>query len=1154
MKNIFRKYIIIFSFLLSFHVYSQEYIYYNVTNNKNLYSNFISSLAQAGNGSLMIGTTAGLYYYCGNDFLYENYTKLQNKPIYSLYYSSDNSIYVGTSEGFAVIDENNRKKYFTDFEGNYFVPFSFYENIDRILLATNVGVLAFKNDSLYLPADFSQLKGKRCYAVIYSNGYFYVASKQGLFAKRSSSDKWEQLLNFKVMGLEKGNDDKVWVSTEKGLYYITAYNLALVNKKITTESRYSVLTYFKQNNTFLIPQIDYVSEVKDGEIINRYSCPINADGPILIDRDSNVWLGGLTQGGLVRSLSFNVKRFYRAEGIKATPFGIIQRSNGEIIVATDGQGLLKYEGGNFIQYIEGLPSQLGVIYEDSQKRLWVGNNGDGVGLFYITNNKDIVNLKRTDGKPWNIVTGFYEDNEGVIWILSVKEILSFDGQKFRTYEINLTKSQNSYVYGMFSPGKEQYMIIGTFGLAKFDRKTGKTTLIEPRKFYKEGLSITQVAKLHDGKYALGTDNTGVIIYNPNAKDSAETFFTLNESNGLISNYVYNILIDNNNYLWIGTNTGLSILNYNLFSKEGKIKFINFGLDDPVLGNEYNQFSCLNDDKNRVWLGGTFGIVLFEKPEKFVSQFRTLKPIVKSAEIFLEDGKTKKLSISNFMQRLTLNNLKYNENTILLNFDAISFTNRNLMKYSYSLASDDGSVVRNFGWTKLNNIYFVNLAPNQYHVNLKVKDQFGNVKFVERAISFFIPNPFWKTKIFYSLLIFTFTLILLLAIIIRESSLKKRNVELRKLLEDKKHLAEELEKSKNEYQTLFENAFNPMIIIDFTNSKILDANNAACALFGYTLKEIREIDFERIFAASKKEFEKHYKNFKKTGVSYTHLELKLKKKNGEEIDAEISGKLIRYKGVDAAILVIKDITAEKIAERNFQLSVEKLKKTEKMKANFLAQMSHEIRTPLSSITSYITLLKDELSGGISEELDFAITTIVKSSRRIIRTVELMLNKSELDANLYEINKENFDLIELLHLIIAEYREMAEFQGIALNLFYDKKHVIVYGDYYSYKAIFSNLIDNAIKYTSEGEVKVKVNSTGKDIIVEIIDTGIGIKKEYLPYLFTAFSQEEEGYTRKFDGNGLGLAVVKSFCDLNKCRIEVESEKGKGSTFRVIIPKES
>ena len=97
----------------------------------------------------------------------------------------------------------------------------------------------------------------------------------------------------------------------------------------------------------------------------------------------------------------------------------------------------------------------------------------------------------------------------------------------------------------------------------------------------------------------------------------------------------------------------------------------------------------------------------------------------------------------------------------------------------------------------------------------------------------------------------------------------------------------------------------------------------------------------------------------------------------------------------------------------------------------------------------------------------------------------------------------------------------------------------------------LIDNAIKYTENGEISIVIlRDKDNNLVVEIIDTGIGINKEYLQNLFEPFTQEEMGYTRKYDGNGIGLALVKKYCELNNATIEVESEKNVGSTFRIIF----
>ncbi len=110
-------------------------------------------------------------------------------------------------------------------------------------------------------------------------------------------------------------------------------------------------------------------------------------------------------------------------------------------------------------------------------------------------------------------------------------------------------------------------------------------------------------------------------------------------------------------------------------------------------------------------------------------------------------------------------------------------------------------------------------------------------------------------------------------------------------------------------------------------------------------------------------------------------------------------------------------------------------------------------------------------------------------------------------------------------------------------------IILGDNYSLTQLFANLVDNAIKYTLSGNVSIITeNRTPDTVTIYIKDTGIGISEEFLPNLFDPFSQEEVGYTRHFEGNGLGLALVKSYCDLNKGQIEVESKKGAGTTFIV------
>jgi signal transduction histidine kinase len=143
------------------------------------------------------------------------------------------------------------------------------------------------------------------------------------------------------------------------------------------------------------------------------------------------------------------------------------------------------------------------------------------------------------------------------------------------------------------------------------------------------------------------------------------------------------------------------------------------------------------------------------------------------------------------------------------------------------------------------------------------------------------------------------------------------------------------------------------------------------------------------------------------------------------------------------------------------------------------------------------------------------------------------------------------------LLREFISSAEAKGITLEFHNEmNRDCWINADLYTTIQIFSNLIENAIKYTHKGGIKISINSMEdsmqtKGFNICVSDTGIGISEEYLDKLFTPFSQEETGYTRRFEGNGLGLALVKKYCELNDAEVCVRSKKGIGSTFIVSFP---
>ena len=157
-------------------------------------------------------------------------------------------------------------------------------------------------------------------------------------------------------------------------------------------------------------------------------------------------------------------------------------------------------------------------------------------------------------------------------------------------------------------------------------------------------------------------------------------------------------------------------------------------------------------------------------------------------------------------------------------------------------------------------------------------------------------------------------------------------------------------------------------------------------------------------------------------------------------------------------------------------------------------------------------------------------------------------SEVQTGSFQLNMKEMNLVDLINEIYSDYKNIAEENGLVINLLSPESSLNIVGDEYSVHQIFSNLIDNSIKYTPEGSITLTIKKVKEKAIVEVIDTGIGMTKDYMEKIFQPFTQEEQGYTRRFEGSGLGLSLVKKYCDYNKAEISVESEKNVGTKFTV------
>jgi signal transduction histidine kinase len=281
-------------------------------------------------------------------------------------------------------------------------------------------------------------------------------------------------------------------------------------------------------------------------------------------------------------------------------------------------------------------------------------------------------------------------------------------------------------------------------------------------------------------------------------------------------------------------------------------------------------------------------------------------------------------------------------------------------------------------------------------------------------------------------------------------------------------------------------------------------------------------------------------------------------DGEQLDfiSYINNKCFRFtmKGIpDLRIGQIygSNITELKETEEKLTSALKTAEESEKIKSFFLAQISHEIRSPLTAIMGYNSLIKEDVSGKVNKDLEYAFDAIDYSSSRLKRTIDQILNMSLLQSGKYEVHFESVDVASIIEDIISEYKLEIRQRKIDLNYSNITDNVLTKADRYSLIQIFSNIIDNAIKYTKKGAVEIIIGRDQlKRLFVTVTDTGIGMSEEYIKNLFVPFTQEAMGYNRPYEGSGLGMALIKRFSDLNKAKIKLQSEKNKGTSLQIIF----
>jgi signal transduction histidine kinase len=251
---------------------------------------------------------------------------------------------------------------------------------------------------------------------------------------------------------------------------------------------------------------------------------------------------------------------------------------------------------------------------------------------------------------------------------------------------------------------------------------------------------------------------------------------------------------------------------------------------------------------------------------------------------------------------------------------------------------------------------------------------------------------------------------------------------------------------------------------------------------------------------------------------------------------------------AAVIVQNARLYDKVLKANRELE-----RLNRVKTEFVSMVSHELRTPVTAIKGFVDVVMNEEAGPLNSQQIKFLKIAHNSIDRLTILISDLLDISRIEAGQMKLEMHPISMVKILQDSAETYRATIEGKKIGFHVKIAEKLPEVLADESRIKQVIDNLLSNAMKFTSpDGSIKLLVEDMGDFVLVNVSDTGVGIKKENQEKIFDRFFQVDSSLTRQVGGTGLGLAISKSIIEMHGGRIWVESEEGKGSTFRFLLPR--